>query len=444
VRDWRIQAYVLSRFLTGIGAALAAIASVIVLIDFVEVSRTLGGGRLELSFAQLFYLTLLKSPAVILQLLPFVFLFGTMGAYVALNRRSELVAMRAAGVSAWRFILPSAVAALAIGVLTTTVLNPAASSLNARYEDRQAELTEGAQGGPDEIWLRQGDDRQQVVIHAKRHDTVNDVVRLRGVSVFIQTVDPTGDLNFSRRLEATEGDLMPGYWRLTDVREALPGSGTAHSDGISIPSMLDHRTAMEKFVSPSAVAFWRRLSPAPAAAAGRAAALRRHGGAGRRVLAAPHAAGRPGGPGRSGRGAWLRILFCRRILRRARSRRGDPIGPRRLGAADPRPFGGRHAPLLYGGRLTSALGKVGTGFAIQARSRYPTADHDRRLGRFRPNAPRPSGYRRRPVREGTASGEILGTGGRLREQPAGGRLRVRRTVAFQDHHPAGQARAACC
>lgn len=253
----RMQAYVLGRFLAGIGAALAVIASVIVLIDFVEVSRTLGGSRLELTFIDLFTLTLLKSPSVILLLLPFVFLFGTMGAFVVMNRGSELVAMRAAGVSAWRFVLPAATASFAIGVVATTVLNPAAAALNQTYEDRQSALAEGVQSGPGEIWLRQGDDRQQVVIHAKSHDTENDMVRLKGVSVFIETVGPEGNLSFARRLEASEARLTPGFWRLTDVNESLPGSSTAHSDRMSIPSMLDHRTAMEKFVSPRAVAFWR-------------------------------------------------------------------------------------------------------------------------------------------------------------------------------------------
>jgi len=260
----RLQIYVLGRFLAGIGAAFAVIASVIVLIDFVELSRTLGG-RLDLTFVDLLYLTLLKSPAIILLLLPFVFLFGTMSAFVAMNRRSELVAMRAAGVSAWRFIFPAAAAAFLIGVVTTTTLNPLASMLNERFEDRQAALTGGPQSGPDEIWLRQGDDRQQVVIHAKSHDTVNDVVRLRGVSVFIENVDASGDLSFTRRLEASEARLMPGSWRLVDVRESLPGSSSVHSDRISIPSMLDHRTAMEKFVSPGAVAFWRLPSTIRAA-----------------------------------------------------------------------------------------------------------------------------------------------------------------------------------
>jgi lipopolysaccharide export system permease protein len=252
----RLQTYVLGRFLAGIGTATAVIASVIVLIDFVELSRTLGG-RQDLTFVQLLGLTVLKSPAVILQLLPFVFLFGTMGAFVAMNRRSELVAMRAAGVSAWRFIFPAAAAAVLIGIATITVFNPVASALNARFEDRQSEITQGRKDGPSEIWLRQGDDRQQVVIHARSHDTVDDVVRLRGVSVFIENVDPSGGLGFARRLEASEARLLPGYWRLSDVREALPGASSVHSEQILIPSMLDHRSAMEKFVSPGAVAFWR-------------------------------------------------------------------------------------------------------------------------------------------------------------------------------------------
>ena len=260
----RLQAYVLGRCLIGLATAAAVIASVILLIDFVELSRTLGG-RLDLTFSELMGLTLLKSPAIILLLLPFVFLFGTMGAFVALNRRSELVAMRAAGVSAWRFVFPAAATAFLIGLLTATVLNPIGAGLNGAFEDRQMALTEGPQTGPHDIWLRQGDDRQQVVIHARSHDTVNDVVQLRDVSVFIESVDPSGELRFNRRLEAREASLLPGRWRLIDVRETLPGESSVHSDRMSIPSMLDHRTAMEKFVAPGAVGFWRLPSTIRAA-----------------------------------------------------------------------------------------------------------------------------------------------------------------------------------
>ena len=260
-----MQIYALTRTLIGVGSALAVIASVIMLIEFVELTRTLGG-RTELSFADLLGMTLLKSPSVILLLLPFIFLFGTMGAFVTLNRRSELVAMRAAGVSAWRFIFPAAAAAFAVGVLTITVLDPLASFLNARFEDRRTTLTEGRTQTPSgEIWLRQGDDRNQIVIHAKAHDTVDEAVRLKHVSLFVNQIAPGGELDFSRRIEAAEARLAPGFWRLSDVREVLPGAGSVRSEQLSVPSSLDRRTAMEKFISPGAVAFWRLPSTIHAA-----------------------------------------------------------------------------------------------------------------------------------------------------------------------------------
>ena len=110
----RLERYVLGRTLTAVAAALAVIGSVIVLVQFVDLSRSVGV-RADVSVAQIFALTLLKTPSLILVLLPFMFLFGGIAAFVGLNRRSELIAMRAAGVSAWRFILPAAGAAFVIG-----------------------------------------------------------------------------------------------------------------------------------------------------------------------------------------------------------------------------------------------------------------------------------------------------------------------------------------
>lgn len=251
----RLQLYVLWRVLAGVAGALALIAAVILLINFVEISRTLGG-RVELSFAEVMGLTLLKSPSVVLLILPFAFLFGVMASFVALNRRGELVALRAAGVSAWRFTAPPAAAAFLIGIVAVGWINPLATRLNAAFEDRRDQITLGRdRAAGRELWLRQGDDKQQVVIHARAHDTIDGVVRLRGVSLFIQAVDRGRAPAFSRRIEAEEARLMPGFWRLTQVTESLPGAASVHSEQISVPSMLDHRSAMERFVPPGDVAF---------------------------------------------------------------------------------------------------------------------------------------------------------------------------------------------
>ncbi|HUO21798.1 MAG TPA: LptF/LptG family permease, partial [Caulobacteraceae bacterium] len=90
----RIERYVLAKALEALLVAFLVIAAVEMLVGFVAISRDVGA-RVDVTPLQVLGLTLMQAPAVLLLLLPFVFLFGTLGAYVGLNRRSELVAMRA-------------------------------------------------------------------------------------------------------------------------------------------------------------------------------------------------------------------------------------------------------------------------------------------------------------------------------------------------------------
>ena len=253
----RLERYVLWRTLAGVGAALAVISSVILLGQFVDLSRSIGV-RADVSAGDIFGLTLLKSPSVVQLLLPIVFLFGVIGAFFGLNRRSELVAMRAAGVSAWRFISPAAIAAFIAGLLAIAVVNPVSAALSARFDADRARIMSSYLGDvPKDIWLRQGDEHTQMVIHAKSRDTVEGEVRLRGVSLFIYQKNKAGQPEFKRRLEAGEAVLRPGFWQLKDVREASAGESSVRSDSLSLRSTLDSEAAVERFASPDSIAFWR-------------------------------------------------------------------------------------------------------------------------------------------------------------------------------------------
>lgn len=254
----RIERYVLFRNLTGVAGALAVLSAVILLVQFADLSRSVGE-RANVSAVDILGLTLLKSPAVIQELLPLVFLFGVMFAYVGLNRRSELVAMRAAGVSAWRFIMPSAMAALLVGAFAVVAINPVAAAMNAHYEADRAKIMANYLGGdtPKDIWLRQGDEHTQMVIHAKSRDTVQGEVRLRGASLFVYQKNAQGQPEFKRRLEADEAVLRPGFWQLKNVREATAGESSVQSDSLTIRSTLDSEAAVERFASPDSITFWR-------------------------------------------------------------------------------------------------------------------------------------------------------------------------------------------
>ncbi len=253
----RIEGYVTRQTLLAVAAALAILTAIVMLIDFVDVSFTLGA-RVDLSMLQIVNLTLLKTPAVLLLLFPFAFLFGVVAAFVSFNRRSELVAMRAAGVSAWRFIFPAAAAAFVLGVATISLLNPLAAYMNSAYERATAGLTDEGPGGAGKaasrtIWLRQGDARTQVVIQAGGRDAAT--TRLLDVSMYLYTRSLAG-LEFSRRIDARSAVLHPGYWQLSDAREATPGDQAKPYASLQIPSTLNPDTAFARLAAPASVPLW--------------------------------------------------------------------------------------------------------------------------------------------------------------------------------------------
>jgi lipopolysaccharide export system permease protein len=255
VRLGRIERYVTAQTLISVAGALAVVTAVVLLINFVEVSRNVGA-RVDMSMLQIIELTLLKSPTVVLLLLPFAFLFGAQAAFVTLNRRSELVAMRASGVSAWRFIFPAAVAAFLFGVITIAALNPVAAWLNSLYEHSSSSMSSelpAVAASAKEIWLRQGDERTQAVIEAKAREP--GTTRLRDVSMYVYNRTDKG-LQFSRRIDAREAVLRPGFWRLSGAREAVPGEPAVSYETLTIPSTLNPATAFAKLAQPSSVPFW--------------------------------------------------------------------------------------------------------------------------------------------------------------------------------------------
>jgi lipopolysaccharide export system permease protein len=251
----RLERYVLVHDLVAVAGAAALIGSVVLLIDFVELSRFSGGDR-GVGFFTIFSMAVLKTPSIMITLLPFIFLFGTLAAFVSLNRHSELIAMRAAGVSAWRFILPAAIAAFLIGILTIGGLNPIAAAMESRFEQVRASVSSTPVDAPRRIWLRQGDQRTQVIIGASDRGGGGEVA-LRNVSFFIYTLNAEGDPVFSRRIEAAGARLMNGYWRLSDARDATPGATAVRYETLSIPSTLDQQKALEKFASPQSISFWQ-------------------------------------------------------------------------------------------------------------------------------------------------------------------------------------------
>ena len=99
-----------------------------------------------------------------------ILLFGAIAAFLALNRRLELAVMRAAGVSAWQFIMPAIGVVAGIGIFATTVYNPLSAAARERSEILSARVlgTEAhlLAGTGNSVWLRQEGPPGGSLVHA--------------------------------------------------------------------------------------------------------------------------------------------------------------------------------------------------------------------------------------------------------------------------------------
>lgn len=250
----RLGRYIVVRVVSGVAVALVAVLAAILLIDMVEQMRTVGT-RTEITLLEALRLTLLKTPMLIEQTLPFVVLAGTMMAIIGLNRSSELVSMRAAGISAWRFLTPAAAVGFVIGIVAITALNPLGARLFQEFESGREDALSNRlpTAGENGIWIRQGNPDGQVVIHANGVDPSG--TRLQGAT-FMFFEMRAESLRFTRRIRAEEAELKPGFWQLSNLVEATPGTRPVRHTHLAIPTTLDATELINRFVTPATLSFW--------------------------------------------------------------------------------------------------------------------------------------------------------------------------------------------
>lgn len=253
--------YIAWQFFLGMLVALITITSIIMLVDFVELSRTLSDYE-SVGMLDKLFMTILKAPQLMEETIPFVVLFGTMSALYKLNRRSELITMRAAGLSAWRFLLPGIALSGLIGVLWATGLNPLAAkaaqtfnTLEAEYGQAGRSVNQSDLSAISDIWLRDGNDLGQTVIFAKSVDIPTRT--LNTVTFYQFSYSAEGDAEFSTRYDAATAQLRDDrYWLLTDVAETTQARGRQPYESLTAPTTINWNQVLDAKGAGSIPPFW--------------------------------------------------------------------------------------------------------------------------------------------------------------------------------------------
>ncbi len=245
--------YIAKRFVVSILGVFALCLGLIFFIDFLELLRE-GSERDGVPLLGLVAIALLRLPKFAELTLPFAVLIGSIAAFMALSRTSELTVVRAAGISAWQFLRPGLIVALALGVLSTAAYNPLAAFSKAESdrmigkvlgEEKDTLLREDRPA-----WLRQNGADGQSIIYAGN-------VADRGLTLNAITVlQFDSNRKFLERIEADAARLEPGYWALENARVTSEISGTQTYQTYFVSTHLERQHVMNSVTSAKGVSFW--------------------------------------------------------------------------------------------------------------------------------------------------------------------------------------------
>ncbi len=211
--------YVAKMFLIRTFAVLAVLLMVLQVLDLLSESDKVlapaGNGT-----AELWTYVSLRLPQIAQRFLPFCVLLGTIITLMTLNQNSEVVAMKAGGLSAHQVLAPLFVASLIIALASFAfnerIVARAAGTLD-RWEATGFKTVPTGRESQFNVWVREGDD----LIHADRVDGRGAATRLTGVTLYNRDGGRLIDI-----IEAPSGDFAPGQgWRLNNARRFDAASG---------------------------------------------------------------------------------------------------------------------------------------------------------------------------------------------------------------------------
>ena len=206
----RIAFYMARLFLTRSAAVLAMLVLVLMTLDLLGESGKILGvpGNGE---AELWRYVSLRVPLLVARFLPFAVLLGTLIAFTSLNQHSEVVAMKAAGLSAHQILAPMIIASLFVAIaafaFNETVVVRAARNIAAWSNADYYPVPPQTQAISN-VWLRDGENP----VHIRGVGGRGESVQLRGVTIYERDAG-----RLARVIHADSGDRSNGRWMLRDA-----------------------------------------------------------------------------------------------------------------------------------------------------------------------------------------------------------------------------------
>jgi lipopolysaccharide export system permease protein len=216
----RIALYMARMFVVRTLAVLGALVVVLMTLDLLgesgKILRVPGNGD-----AELWRYVSLRVPQLISRFLPFAVLLGTLITLATLNQNSEVVSMKAAGISAHQIIAPLVVASLGIAAFSFAFNERIVTRANdtlSNWEKVDYGPVPRDRGIRPNVWVRWGDD----LILAREVRGKGAATELRGLSIYDRNYETLKSI-----ITAERATRAGNGWRLEKAETFDVARGTS-------------------------------------------------------------------------------------------------------------------------------------------------------------------------------------------------------------------------
>lgn len=257
--SFTLARYAGRRFTLTTCLTLLALTGLISLFDFIDLLRR-AAAHPEAGLSHVLEITALHVPYYVIYILPFAILLGGMICFSRLARSSELVVTRAAGISAWQVLISPSFCAALMGAVVSAGLSPLSSysyRLAVKLDTtwlRGQHTTDDAHFS--DLWIR--DSRHDssvhddVILHLGTLQQQGAILKSRNITIF----QLNSDMTLHNRMEAAEGELSGGFWRLHDILVLSDRHPPYRQDELLLPSGFTTKTLKLRALPADTLSLW--------------------------------------------------------------------------------------------------------------------------------------------------------------------------------------------
>ena len=208
-----INRYIINEYIKSLFVVMTVMLSIILLINLLDEFNFFKSKK-DLKFIFFIIFTILKIPNVLINLFPFIVLFGGIVFYLKIYNHNEVISLRVMGYSNIQIILIPALTSFVVGYVIVFLIVPFSSSMLKYYEELRSEYNETKNlvfVNETGIWILDKNEKEKNIIRIEKIN--KDFSTLTRITIY----NYDNSNNFIKRIDADEGIIIDKNWQLNKV-----------------------------------------------------------------------------------------------------------------------------------------------------------------------------------------------------------------------------------